>query len=88
MPVHLRDAHYSGAAQLGHGEGYRYPHDYAGHAVRQEYFPPELGEQTFVRPEEIGEEAALRARLSEFDERSGRRRNRERNDPGQESGPS
>jgi putative ATPase len=88
VPVHLRDAHYSGAAQLGHGEGYRYPHDYAGHAVRQEYFPPEIGEQTFVTPEGIGEEAAVRARLDAFDERSGRRRNRERNGPGQESGAS
>jgi putative ATPase len=39
VPLHLRDASYRGATQLGHGEGYRYPHDFPGHAVEQEYRP-------------------------------------------------
>ena len=82
VPVHLRDAHYSGAKELGHGEGYRYPHDHEGHAVAQDYFPPELGDQTFVTPEQIGEEAELAARLDAFDRGSGRTRRRDRNDPG------
>ena len=39
VPLHLRDAHYSGAKTLGHGEGYRYPHAYPGHVVDQDYWP-------------------------------------------------
>jgi putative ATPase len=39
VPLHLRDASYRGAKQLGHGAGYRYPHDFPGHAVEQEYRP-------------------------------------------------
>jgi putative ATPase len=42
VPAHLRDAHYPGAARLGHGEGYRYPHDEPGGWVDQEYRPPEV----------------------------------------------
>jgi putative ATPase len=39
VPVHLRDASYRGAASLGHGEGYRYPHDFPDASVEQEYRP-------------------------------------------------
>ena len=38
VPDHLKDAHYPGAKKLGHGKGYKYPHDYGGH-VEQEYLP-------------------------------------------------
>lgn len=41
VPVHLKDAHYSGAASLGIG-GYKYPHDYDNHYVKQNYMPKEL----------------------------------------------
>ncbi|MDA8091103.1 MAG: replication-associated recombination protein A [Nitrospiraceae bacterium] len=37
VPDHLKDAHYRGAQELGHGEGYKYPHDYPGSKVEQEY---------------------------------------------------
>src|SRR5258708_11065732 len=37
VPDHLRDSHYAGAKRLGHGEGYKYAHDYAGHFVAQDY---------------------------------------------------
>ncbi|MBR2156007.1 MAG: replication-associated recombination protein A, partial [Clostridia bacterium] len=40
VPIHLRDAHLYGADKLGHGKGYKYPHDYPGHVVAQEYMPP------------------------------------------------
>lgn len=46
VPVHLRDAHYKGADELGH-KGYKYPHDYPGHYVEQEYFPNEMGKHTY-----------------------------------------
>ena len=42
VPAHLRDAHYPGAQRLGHGKGYRYPHDEPGGWVDQEYRPPEV----------------------------------------------
>ncbi len=42
IPAHLRDAHYKDAAELGSGIGYKYPHDYPGHFVEQQYLPDEL----------------------------------------------
>ena len=39
VPAHLRDASYRGAAKLGHGQGYLYPHDFAEGIVRQDYLP-------------------------------------------------
>jgi len=52
VPAHLRDAHYPGAARLGHGEGYRSPHDEPGGRVEQEYRPPEVaGRRYFDVPE-------------------------------------
>lgn len=59
VPLHLRDAHYSGAAQLGH-VGYKYPHDYPGHYVRQRYLPDKLGERTFYEATEQGMEDKIR----------------------------
>lgn len=47
VPAHLRDTSYRGAASLGHGLGYKYPHDYPGHKVEQDYLPPELGQPEF-----------------------------------------
>ncbi|MEW6740960.1 MAG: hypothetical protein AB1325_13795 [Nitrospirota bacterium] len=38
VPDHLKDSHYPGAKKLGHGKGYKYPHDYGGY-VEQEYMP-------------------------------------------------
>ena len=40
VPLHLRDASYRGARQLGHGKGYRYPHDFPGHVVDRSTGPP------------------------------------------------
>lgn len=42
VPVHLRDAHYKGAKNLGNGTDYKYPHDYPEHYVEQKYFPSEM----------------------------------------------
>ena len=50
VPAHLRDASYQGAKTLGHGVGYRYPHDYPGHRVEQQYLPDELRGEEFYRP--------------------------------------
>lgn len=47
VPTHLQDAHYKGAAKLGHGVGYKYPHAYPGHFVEQQYLPDEYKEEKF-----------------------------------------
>ena len=57
IPAHLQDAHYKGAAKLGHGTGYLYAHDYPNHYVEQQYLPYELNGQEFYRPSGNGYEA-------------------------------
>lgn len=56
VPSHLRDASYPGAARLGHGEGYRYPHDHPGHRVEQEYRPARFSGRRYYEPSGEGEE--------------------------------
>jgi len=56
VPRHLRDAHYPGAKRLGHGEGYRYPHDYPGHVVEQEYRPTRFSGKRYYEPSGQGED--------------------------------
>ena len=56
---HLRDAHYPGANALGHGTGYKYPHDYPGGWVQQQYMPDELIGHKYYFPKDIGAEKAL-----------------------------
>lgn len=60
IPDHLRDAHYSGANKLGHGIGYKYPHDYPNHYVPQQYLPDELKNREYFVADPTGKyEAAL-----------------------------
>ena len=63
VPVHLQDAHYKGAAKLGHGTGYKYAHDYPGHYVKQQYLPDEIKDAKFYEPTEIGFEKQIKERL-------------------------
>ena len=72
VPPHLRDAHYQGAAQLGHGDGYRYPHNYDGHIVEQQYLPDPLKETVLFEPGSQGTEAEIADRLADWDRRLGR----------------
>ena len=60
VPMHLRDAHYQGAKSLGHGEGYRYPHDDPDGWVPQEHRPAEVAANVYYEPSDHGAEAALR----------------------------
>jgi putative ATPase len=62
VPPHLRDAHYRGAAELGHGVGYKYPHDYPGHWVEQEYLPEVLRGARYYEPSPNGWEGRLSLR--------------------------
>ncbi|WP_199617298.1 replication-associated recombination protein A [Paenibacillus alkalitolerans] len=59
VPLHLRDAHYKGSKQLGH-TGYKYPHDYPGHYVDQQYLPDRLSGYTFFEASLQGTEAKMR----------------------------
>jgi putative ATPase len=72
VPEHLRDAHYPGAKTLGHGAGYRYPHNYEGNIVQQSYLPEELEDQILFVPGSEGEEARIGERLRSWDRRLGR----------------
>jgi putative ATPase len=76
VPPHLRDAHYAGAGKLGHGEGYRYPHDHPGHIVDQEYWPSNQTPVTLYRPSAEGAERARAEWFSELEAMIGRRRDR------------
>jgi len=58
VPLHLRDAHYAGAVKLGH-VGYKYPHDYPGHYVEQQYLPDELKNEVFYEPTDQGMEERI-----------------------------
>lgn len=63
IPTHLQDAHYKGAAKLGHGTGYKYAHDYPNHYVEQQYLPYELKGQTFYEPSWNGYENKIREHM-------------------------
>ena len=63
VPAHLRDAHYAGAEGLGHGKGYRYPHDFPHAVVGQQYLPEELEGSRYYRPSGNGFEKQLASRL-------------------------
>lgn len=57
IPPHLRDAHYRGAAALGHGQGYAYPHDVEGGVAVQQYAPDPVVDRIYYRPGTRGAEA-------------------------------
>ncbi|GAA2090840.1 MULTISPECIES: replication-associated recombination protein A [Brevibacterium] len=63
VPMHLRDSHYPGAAALGHGEGYRYPHDWPYAVAPQQYLPDTLTGRQYYRPTPNGGEARMAERL-------------------------
>jgi putative ATPase len=65
VPAHLRDAHYPGAGKVGHGEGYRYPHDFEDGIVPQRYAPDPVSDRTYYEPSGHG----LEARIAERAER-------------------
>jgi len=65
VPAHLRDAHYKGAAKLGHGTEYIYPHDFPGHFTIQQYLPKELEGSQYYLPTENGQEKMLKDRLQQ-----------------------
>ena len=63
MPPHLRDGHYSGAARLGHAQGYRYPHDRPEGVLAQQYPPDDLVGRDYYQPSSRGAERTLADRV-------------------------
>lgn len=70
IPAHLQDAHYKGAAKLGHGTGYKYAHDYPNNYVKQQYLPYELTGREFYRPGGNGYEAKIREHMKRIREQA------------------
>ena len=61
VPNHLKDSHYQGASKLGRGIDYKYPHNYEGHWIEQQYLPDEIKHRTYFEPVETGKfERALK----------------------------
>lgn len=60
VPAHLQDAHYHGAAKLGHGLDYKYAHNYPNHYVEQQYLPDGLVGRTFYEPSDNGYEKNIK----------------------------
>jgi putative ATPase len=63
VPKHLRDSHYKSAAKLGHGDGYKYSHDYDGAYVPQAYLPEG---RIYYEPTENGMEKRVKERLDHW----------------------
>jgi putative ATPase len=56
VPLQLRDTSTPTARQLGHGKGYKYPHDFPGHVVEQEYRPTRFSGKRYFEPSGEGED--------------------------------
>ncbi|HEX7063798.1 MAG TPA: AAA family ATPase [Bacillales bacterium] len=76
VPVHLRDAHYKGAKQLGHGKGYQYPHDFENGFVPQQYLPDTMEGKVLYKPADRGYEKTVMKRLDYFSERIKQEKNK------------
>lgn len=71
IPTHLQDAHYKGAAKLGHGTGYKYAHDYPNDYVEQQYLPYELSGREFYRPSGNGYEVKIKEHMARIKREAG-----------------
>lgn len=70
VPLHLRNAVTNLMKDLGYGKGYKYAHNFPGHYVEQEHFPPSLKGSRFYFPGESGYERQIAARLKEWRQRT------------------
>jgi len=64
VPMHIRNAPTGLMKSMGYGKGYRYPHDFPHHFIREQYLPEGLEDAVFYDPTEEGTEKAVRARLT------------------------
>ena len=66
IPSYLQDAHYPGAAKLGHGIGYKYAHDYENHWVKQQYLPDGVEGHAFYHAGDLGQEGKMKQWLKDL----------------------
>ena len=66
IPNHLKDAHYKGAKELGHGKHYKYPHDFKDGYVEQQYLPDKLMGTIYYNPKDIGYEKIIKDRINKL----------------------
>jgi putative ATPase len=66
VPLHIRNAPTSLMEELGYGKGYKYPHDYPGHFVKEDYLPENLKGRTYYHPTEQGFEKEVKRRLENW----------------------
>lgn len=66
VPVHLKDSHYRDASKYGFGKGYKYPHQFLGHYVEQNYLPDELKGRIYYEPDGQGKEGEIKERLEKI----------------------
>ena len=69
VPIHLRDTSYRGRERLGHGAGYKYPHDFPGHHVPQSVLAGQRGGPAVLRAERPGRGGGIGERLRRLKER-------------------
>lgn len=70
VPSHLKDTHYAGAKKLGHGKGYKYPHNYENGFVVQDYLPVKLKRGSYYSPTNNGYEREILKRLASIFDKS------------------
>jgi len=63
VPPYLRGTGYRGAAKMGHGDGYLYPHDFPNHFVVQSYLPSGMEKEIYYKPTDQGKEKEIAERL-------------------------
>ncbi len=71
VPLHVRNAPTPLMKQMGYGQQYKYPHDFEGHYVAENYLPEALRGRRFYRPSQSGEEKEIAARLAEWRAKAG-----------------
>ncbi|MBQ7838911.1 MAG: replication-associated recombination protein A [Lachnospiraceae bacterium] len=76
IPPHLQDAHYKGAAKLGHGLDYKYAHNYPNNYVEQQYLPYELTGKEFYKPSGNGYEVKIREHIKKIKKEAKENNNR------------
>lgn len=75
VPPHLRDSHYSGSKELGHGIDYKYPHNFKNNYVEQNYLPDDMEEVNFYQPGSLGREKKTKDFLSFLRKENGKNDN-------------
>ena len=72
VPEHLKDSHYGGAEKLGHGDGYKYAHNYKNHYVKQQYLPDNIKDRKYYTYGANKTEQAAKAYWDKIKEESGK----------------